>query len=199
MPQRVDFDRHAAQRGHGVDQQQRAGVVDDCGDLFDRLPGAGRSFGHDDADHLRLRHVDGPSAISSAVKTSPQGRSMRVTLAPARSATSPIRAPKTPLTHDDHRVARLDEIDDRRFHAGRAGAAHRERHPVLRAEQLAQAALQLVHDLQVVRIEVPDRRPRQRGEHARVDVARAGAEQRADGRIERGEVRAWCTNVMKSE
>ena len=32
---------------------------------------------------------------------------------------------------DHHRIARLDQVDDRRFHAGRAGTADRHRHAVL--------------------------------------------------------------------
>ncbi len=36
---------------------------------------------------------------AAGLKISPHGRSTRVTRAPARSATSTIRPPKTPLTH----------------------------------------------------------------------------------------------------
>ena len=58
-PPGVDLDRDAAERGHGVDGDQGAGLVGDLGDLLDRLPGAGGRLGVDDADDLRADSLDG--------------------------------------------------------------------------------------------------------------------------------------------
>ena len=131
MPQRVDFDRHAAERGHGVDQQQRAGVVDD----------AWRSPRSAARRRWRSRPCTMPTtlgfalatalAISSGVKTSPQGRSIVRDLGAGPLGDVDHAAAEDAVDADDHRVARLDEVDDRRLHARRAGAADGERHAVL--------------------------------------------------------------------
>ena len=59
---------------------------------------------------------------------------------------------------DEHRIARLDEIDDRGLHSRRSGTADGERHLVLGAHHSAEHSLHAVHDLEVVRIEMSDRR-----------------------------------------
>ena len=120
----VDFDRHAAQRRHGVDQQQRPAVVHQLGDLLDRLPGAGRGFGHHDADHLGLRLRQGRFQVVRRENLAPGAFDFRDLGA---GALGDVDHP--PAEHavdaDHHRVARLDQVDDRRLHAGRAGAADR--------------------------------------------------------------------------
>ena len=87
------------------------------------------------------------SFTSASVNTSPHGRSIFVTSPPARSAMSASRPPNTPLTHTSTRSPGSTRFDDRRFLPGRARAADRHRHAILRAEHVAQHRLQLVHDL----------------------------------------------------
>ena len=74
-------------------------------------------------------------------------------------------------------VARLQQVEHDRLEAGRAGAGHRDGVMVRGAEHLAQPAHRLVHHLEEIRIEVADERRRHGGEHARIGIGRAGAEQ----------------------
>ena len=55
----------------------------------------------------------------------PHSSSTRTTSAPQRRATSHMRSPNTPLTPTIDGVARLEQVDEARLHARRAGAAHR--------------------------------------------------------------------------
>ena len=72
--------------------------------------------------------------MSAGSNISPQGRSIRVTLAPGPSGHVGHPPAEHAVDAHDHRIARLDQVDHRRFHAGRAGAADGEGHPVLRAQ-----------------------------------------------------------------
>ena len=82
---------------------------------------------------------------------------------------------------DDHFVARLDEIDGDAFHARHAGAADGKGERVLRAENLAQHFAGLVHDGEILRIEVAERRRAERAQHALRHRAGAGAKKDAFG------------------
>ena len=57
---------------------------------------------------------------------------------------------------DENLLSRLDQIDEERLHPRRAGAAHRQRHLIFRAKDLAQLLADLIHDLKEHRIEVAD-------------------------------------------
>jgi hypothetical protein len=65
---------------------------------------------------------------------------------------------------------------------------------VVGAKRVAQQFLDLVLDLDERGIEMPDQRRTHRAQHARVDVARAGAHQRAVGRCQFAHGR-WCHMV----
>ncbi len=54
----VNLDRDAAERGDGVERDQRAGIVGDLGNLLDRLPGTRGRLRVDDSDHLRAVLLD---------------------------------------------------------------------------------------------------------------------------------------------
>ena len=69
-----------------------------AGDFLDRLAGPGGCLGLDDADDLGPAPLEGDGDLLGGETASPHGRSIRVTRAPLRWATSHMRAPKTPLT-----------------------------------------------------------------------------------------------------
>ncbi len=48
----VEIQRNAAQRGDGIDHQQRIELVAQFAEFFDGLPGAGRGLRLDDGQHL---------------------------------------------------------------------------------------------------------------------------------------------------
>ena len=98
---RVDFpsvglDRNTAERRDAVQCEERAGVVGDPGDFFDRLPCTCRGLGVNDADDLGPDAMDGRLDLIGVEHLAVRPFDHR-DLAPARSATSFIRAPKTPL------------------------------------------------------------------------------------------------------
>ena len=70
--------------------------------------------------------------------------------------------------HDDDGVARLDDVHERRLHAGGTRAGDRDREQVLRAEGGSELPLHLVHDdLGELRVEVAEQRRRHGAQHAR--------------------------------
>ena len=78
---------------------------------------------------------------------------------------------------DDHDVAVVDRVDERRLHAGAAGRADREGAGVAGAPGLAEQLARLVHDAQELGVEVPQQRPAQGVGRLGVRVGRAGAEE----------------------
>ena len=82
---------------------------------------------------------------------------------------------------DDDFVARLDQVGGDALHARHAGAADGEGERVLRAEDLAQQLAGLVHDGDILRVEMADGRRRQRAQNALGHGAGAGAKQDAFG------------------
>jgi hypothetical protein len=82
---------------------------------------------------------------------------------------------------DDRGVARLEQVDEARLHAGRAGAADRQRELVLGTEHGAQARHRVVEDGEEFGIHVADQRPGERGNGLGVRVRRPGAEQESVG------------------
>ena len=183
-PPAVDLDLDAAQRGDRVDQQERPRAVDQLRDLFQRLVGAGRGLGVDDPHHLgagmrgegvaHRRRVDGPAPLDLD------------RVHPGAAAPGDVEHPaaEDPGDADDHLVAGLDQVGDRGLHAGAAGPRDRQGQTVLGAEDPAQHAAGRVHDPQVLRVEVTDRRPRQGLQDPRRHVARPGPQQQPPRRIE---------------
>lgn len=85
---------------------------------------------------------------------------------------------------DDGAVARLQQVHDRRFHAGGAGRGQRDAGMVRRIEQPGQRALDLFHQLLELRVQVADGRTGQGRQYAGADVGGAGPHQDAPRRLE---------------
>ncbi len=88
-----------------------------------------------------------------------------------------MRVPKKPLTQATSLSPGSMQIDDARFHARHAGGADGKSEMVLGLECLPQHVLDLVHEHDELRIEVPHERRGHRGQHARMHVAGTGAKQ----------------------
>ena len=122
--------------------------------------------------------------ISVGSNTSPQGRSIRVTFAPARPATSFMRPPNTPLTQttiESPGSIRLTTV------------ASMPADPVpltanvirlLVPQDRPQHLLHAVHQRQVVGIEMTDCRLGERRQYPGMHVARSRAQQDTDRRIQ---------------
>ena len=128
---RVDapaVDLHAARRrgGHAVEQEQRAASWRSSPSPSTRLVGAGRGLGVDDRDDLGLT-AGGVDHAAPARRPGPTAPRPSRRSAPHRAATSDHARAEHAVDADEHLVARLDEVDERRLHAGRAGAADGER------------------------------------------------------------------------
>jgi hypothetical protein len=180
------------QRRHCVDHQQRARAVNEARNLLQRLVRARRLLGVDDADPLRARvrrerrrhrarldglpprHVEQMHRRAVAVGHVRHARAER-----ARDA-------------DDHLVSSLGQVGDARLHAGAPRPGHRERQLVLGLEHALQKAARLVHDLQVLRIQVAERRRRKRREHTGWNLTRSRPEQDAGVRTFAPGAGRWC-------
>ena len=95
-----------------------------------------------------------------------------------------IRCAEEATRADDDAVARLDQVDQARFHSGHAGGTDWKGERVLGQERGAQELLRLLHDLQEGWIEVAQEGRGHGREHTRMDVARARAEEQALRRVE---------------
>ncbi len=62
-----------------------------------------------------------------------------------------------PVDQDEHRVARLDEVDEAGLHARRARAGDRDGQVVPRVQERPQVLLEPVHDLQEIGVEMAQR------------------------------------------
>ena len=183
----VDFDRDAAERRHRVEDQHRARRRARP-PRFPRSAATRRSkFRPSRSPRPSASRGPAPPSLRPRVNTSPHGRSIFVTSPPARSAMSASRPPNTPLTQTSTRSPGSTRFSDRRFLPGRARAADRHRHAVLGAKHLAEHRLQLVHDPQVVRIQMPDRRLA-RARPARADGCRSA---RAQAACESADSHSW--------
>ena len=89
-----------------------------------------------------------------------------------------------PVHADEDGVPRLDQVHQAGLHPGGAGPGHGEGERVLGLEERPQLGADLVHRLQEERVEVPERRPRERLQHRRRHVGGTGAEQDPLGRRE---------------
>ncbi len=95
----------------------------------------------------------------------------------------------------DHLVSRRDQVDEAVLHPDRARARDREGKRVLGLVDVAQQRLQLLHHLDEDRVEVADRRLAHGGEHARVNLGRPRAHQRALRRMERMDALGRCVGI----
>ena len=68
---------------------------------------------------------------------------------------------------DDDLVAGLDQVHGDAFHSRHAGTAHGKGQRIFRLENLAQHFAGLVHDGQILRIEMTESGRRERAQHAR--------------------------------
>ena len=87
---------------------------------------------------------------------------------------------------DDHRIARLDQIDEGRFHARRSRRRDRQGQLVARLEGVLQQPFDLIHQVHEGRVEVANGRLAHGGQDARVHVRGAGAHQDAARRVKAG-------------
>ena len=59
-------------------------------------------------------------------------------------------------------IAGLDDVHKGRLHAGASGSGNRDRQAILCPEKAAEHLLNIVHDAQELRVEMPDHRTRER-------------------------------------
>src|ERR1043165_507937 len=112
----VDFDRRASQRRDGVDKEEGVMFAAEGGDLLERLPDTGRSFGMHDGHGFHR-----PGSTSCLLDDrrfyglSPWGFHGNDFSAATFDDSGPSCAKYAVDSHDD-RIARLNDIHDRRLH-----------------------------------------------------------------------------------
>ena len=99
--------------------------------------------------------------------------------AAARRRRRTCAAPNTPLTPMTTASPRLDDVDEARLHAGRAGGRHRERQRVVGAEGGAEPLVGLVEQGEELGVEVAEQRAGERRDDLWVGVAGPGPHQDA--------------------
>ena len=101
---------------------------------------------------------------------------------PAGHVDHPLAEVALHAHHD--RVARLQQVDRTGLHPRHARGTHWKGEGILREVRVSEELLGFQHDLQEGRVEVPQERGGHDGEDARMDVARARAEEQALGRVQ---------------
>ena len=174
--------RHAAQRGHAVEGEQRTVIARAARDRFDRLPGSRGRLGVDQrhelrgpagelcrdtlrGDHLTERRLDGADDGARAARH--------------------LREPLAEVSNHahDHLIAGLEQIQHDGLEAGAPRAGHRDRMMARGPEHGTQVAHRLVHHLEEVRIEMADERRGERPRHGGLDVRGPGSEQQPRRRL----------------
>ena len=183
---RIHVQLVSAQTSDGIDQQQRPARVNEIRETRERLVRARARLCVNDADefHLRMR-VERRLDLLQRNHVAPRRLDRVDGRAAALHHILHARAEYAVDAHD-HLVARLDEIDRAAFHAGHARAADGKREPVFRAHHLAEHRARVIHDREILRIEMPQRGRRHRAKHALRHRARTGPEEDAFVRDEGG-------------
>jgi len=180
----VDLDGRSAERGDGVDDHQRAVLVRNLGKQLGVGLRAGGGLRVHEADDLGvLVLLQRVFELLRVDRVAPLVLDQDRRAAAAHRVFQHAAAEHAVLAHD-HLVARGDHVHEAEFHPDRARARQREGERVLRLIDIAQQGLELLHHLDEHRIEIADRRLAHGGQHARVDLGRAGAHQRALRRME---------------
>jgi hypothetical protein len=97
--------------------------------------------------------------------------------------------PKKARHANDDAIARLDQVDQARFHAGHARGTDGKGHLILRLINGAKHFLDGVHNLQELRIEMAQKRRNHSSKQARMGIARTGTKQQTTRRIQ------WTWNI----
>ena len=85
--------------------------------------------------------------------------------------------PEDAVDANNHLVAGLDQVHRHALHAGHPGSAHGESQRIRGPEYLAQLGADLVHDLEVLGVQMPERGRAEGAQDALGDGTRAGSEQ----------------------
>jgi hypothetical protein len=160
-------------------KEQGAAVMGQLREFLKRLQDAGRRLAVDDHDQLRAGMV-----IQCLLDVVGIDRFAPFTLDTDDVGSGALGDFGHPLaeqaadTHN-HRLARLDCVDQGSFHPAVTGRRYCGRELVLRQEGLAQHTHDFIHDARKVRVEVTQQRLRHGVQDTRVDIDRTGPHQRA--------------------
>ena len=180
----IDFHRLAAERRDAIHRDQHVVFVADPRQIRHRLRRSRRGLGVHNPQHLGSMLLHG--GFNLLGREDLAKRSLQLDhLGPTATGDIGHATAEHAVDADDHLVARLDQVGDNRLHPRAAGPADGQCHLVLRAKDLPQHRLCFIHDLQEVRIEMPDRRCRHREQHAGMNIAGAGAHQNPSRRSHR--------------
>ena len=151
--------------------------------FFQRLPCSRRRFGHHDADQFGMASFQCFGQVVWAKHFSP-GSLNAGNLGAGSFCDICHPHPEHTIDTDDHGVPRFNEVDDGGFHAGRAGGTDCHGHLIACPKQVAQHSLQVVHDLQIVGVQVSYGRFADGFQDSRMDITGTGSHEGSDGRIQ---------------
>ena len=176
----VDPQRLAAQRRRAVQEQQRVVLATGGAEPVERLRHPGRALAVHDGERAAaaVHRRDEPSGFQRPPELALDADHL------GAGAGQRAREPLAEQARDaaDDAVAGVHEVDDRRLHAGAAGAGQRQRGAAARGERLAQKDLGLVHDRREGRVHGSRGDLAQACAHALRQGAGTGAEQQRLGR-----------------
>ena len=174
----------AAERRDRVEQEQRARLVREPGNLLHRRQRAGGRFGVNDGDKFRPGNLfQGGGDLFRLDDVAPRGFDPDD---PGATAFRHVAHPRAEhaVDADDDFIPGFNQIDETKFHAGAAGPADGKGQFILSEENLPQHGLDLLHQVHERRVEVADDRSRHRLQNGRRDIARSRAHQASRRRLE---------------
>ena len=167
----VDVDRHAAERGHGIDEKQCAARICDGAKRSEVLQHARRGFGVHDREHFEIPLLGRPRDIVR-INRLPPGCIHHRHLGPATSRDLGHASTEDTVAANQRMVPGLQQVHEAGLHPRRSRSRHRKRQRVLGSEHLSQHPLRLVQYLEKHGIEMPNRWPGQRLQHRSRNIRR---------------------------
>lgn len=171
----IDFELVTAEGGDGIDEEEHVGLVDELGNFFERLVGSGGGLGMDDGEELGAGMSGQGFGCGFIGDDFAPGSFDGVNGGTAALHDILHPAAKDAIETDDGFVTGFEKIDSEGFHPSHSGAGNGEGHLVLGLINFAKHLAGFVHDLNVLRIEVPQGG----GTHCRKNAGWHGAGARA--------------------
>jgi len=173
-----------AEAGHRVHRQQCAAGVNQVGNAVQRLMGAGAGFGMNEAKQPGARvPLEGRANLLQGKHVAPAGfQGMDGCAAALHDLFHP--GAKNAVDADDDLVARLNQVHGEALHAGHTRAGNREGKLILGAKNLPQQLAGLVHDGDILRVQVAQGRRPQRAQNTKGHGTGARPQEKTFGGVE---------------
>src|SRR5205807_2577116 len=139
----VDSDRMSPERSDGIDDKQRASIVSQLAKTVQFLKHSRGGLGVNDRKRARLARIKRGFNVGSFDRATPLRPHQYGLSACALDYVAHAFAEDS-VYADHHFIVRLDNVDERRFHAGASGRRNWNRHPIVSLKHISKHRLDVV-------------------------------------------------------